>query len=280
MPRRPRSAGSTAAAPIHERVDGARRGSLIVVGTGLMLARHATLETVEAISCAGHVFHLVSNSATEAWIRRLNPNATSLGDCLAEGKPRTRSYSEIAGRIVEAVRGGVRVCAAFYGHPGVLVTSGRAAIARARAEGFDAHMLPGISAEDCLIADLAVPAPLLCWQSYEATDFLLYRRRIDPTVALILWQAGMLGEPSVRRDMRARPERLRVLTRVLLRHYSPRHPVVLYEAAQLPTSSPIVERVTLASLPRQSIYPKTTLYVAPRPATRSDAAVARWLMQA
>jgi len=280
MSLRPRSATASAGPPVHDRVDGGRRGSLVIVGTGLMLARHATLETVEAIKRAEQVFHLITNSATEAWIRRLNPNATSLGDCLVEGKPRAQSYSEIAGRIVDTVRLGQRVCAVFYGHPGVLVASGRDAIARSRAEGFEARMLPGISAEDCLLADILGPEPRLCWQSYEATDFLLHRRRIDPTVALILWQAGMLGEPSVRADMQARPERLRVLTGALLRHYSPRHVVVLYEAAELPTRNPIIERVTLASLPRQAIYPKTTLYVAPRRTTTCDARVARWLMHA
>lgn len=280
MALRPRSATAIAGPPVHDRVDRGLRGSLVIVGTGLMLARHPTLETVEAIERAEHVFHLVTNSATEAWIRRLNPKATSLDDCLVEGKPREQSYSEIAGRIVDAVRQGQRVCAVFYGHPGVLVASGRDAIARARAEGFEARMLPGISAEDCLLADLVGPTRLLCWQSYEATDFLLHRRHIDPAVALILWQAGMLGEPSVRDDMQARPERLRVLTGALLKHYSPRHPVVLYEAAELPTCNPIIERVTLASLPRQTIYPQTTLYVAPRRTTAYDARVARWLTHA
>jgi hypothetical protein len=245
-----------------------------------MLARHATLETVEAIKRAEHVFHLITNSAMEAWIRRLNPKATSLADCLVEGKPREQSYREITARIVDAVRQGQRVCVVFYGHPGVLVASGRDAIARAHAEGFEARMLPGISAEDCLMADVIGHTRLLCWQSYEATDFLLCRRRIDPTVALILWQAGMLGEPSVRADMRARPERLRVLTSALRRHYPRHHPVVLYEAAEFPTCHPIIERVSLASLPRQTIYPKTTLYVSPRRTTKCDTRVARWLAHA
>jgi uroporphyrin-III C-methyltransferase len=278
-PRR-RPAAAIARPSLHDSVDGGRRGSLIVVGTGLMLARHATLETIEAIERAQHVFHLITNSATEAWIRRLNRKATSLGDCLQEGKPRSQSYSDMAGRIVDAVRDGQRVCAVFYGHPGVLVASGREAIARARRDGFDARMLPGISAEDCLLADLAVDTRLLCWQSYEATDFLLRRRRIDPTVALILWQAGLLGEPSVRSDMQARPERLRVLTDALLRHYSRRHPVVIYEAAEFPTCDPVIKHVTLAGLPRQAIYPKTTLYVTPRPTTKHDARVAGWFREA
>lgn len=49
-------------------------------------------------------------------------------------------------------------------------------------------------------------------QSFEATDFLLYRRQIDPTSALILWQAGRA--PSVRRCA------LRTLPRKTIRPFS------------------------------------------------------------
>ena len=62
----------------------------------------------------------------------------------------------MAEAILEPVRAGKRVCAAFYGHPGVFVLPSHDAISRARAEGFEATMLPGVSAEDCLVADLGV----------------------------------------------------------------------------------------------------------------------------
>jgi hypothetical protein len=48
------------------------------------------------------------------------------------------------------------LCVALYGHPGVFACVGHEAIERARAEGIDAQMLPGISAEDCLFAELGV----------------------------------------------------------------------------------------------------------------------------
>ena len=57
-------------------------------------------------------------------------------------------------------------------------------------------MLPGISAEDCLFADLGVdPAEAGC-QSYEATRFLERRPAIEPRAALILWQIGVVGSAN------------------------------------------------------------------------------------
>jgi hypothetical protein len=226
---------------------------------------------------ADTLLYLVTDPATEAWIQRLNPNAATLEDCYAEGKSRYRTYLEMTDRIVSAVRSGLQVCAAFYGHPGVFVNASHEAIRRARREGFPARMLPGISADACLFADLGVDPGENGCQSFEATDFLGSRRRFDPSVALILWQVGVLGEGGVRKGKACRPERLRVLADALRRHYPPRHRVVLYEAAQLPICDPMIERISLARLPQATVMPMTTLYVPPRPSRPTSARVSRWL---
>lgn len=256
---------------------GARRGSLVVVGTGIALAGQTTLEAVACIQSAEKLFYLVTDPATEAWIRRLNPAAESLEDAYSEGKSRYRTYQEMTARIVAAVRSGRQVCAAFYGHPGVFVNASHSAIRRARREGFSARMLPGISADACLFADLGVnPGDVGC-QSFEATDFLGCRRRFDSSSALILWQVGVLGEPSVRKGMSCRPERLRALTSMLRRHYPARHPVVLYEAAQFPVCDPVIERISLARLPEATVMAMTTLYVPPKRSRPLNGTVSRWL---
>jgi len=78
----------------------------------------------------------------------------------------------------------------FYGHLGVFVFATHEAMAILRDDGYRVEMLPGISAEDCLYADLSIdPATHGC-QVYEATDFLIRRRKIDPAVPVILWQVG------------------------------------------------------------------------------------------
>lgn len=255
---------------------GSSGGSLVVVGTGIRLVGQTTVEAIQEIRAAERLFHLVSEPATEHWIRSLNATARSLDDCYAEGRPRHDSYEEMTERILAAVRAGLRVCAVFYGHPGVFARPSHEAIRRARREGFSARMLPGISTEDCLFADLGVDPGECGCQSFEASDFLAYRRRFDPRSGLVLWQVGLLGEPSIRADMECRPERLRALAHRLRRHYPERHPVVLYEASQFPICDPVIRRVSLARLRRERVASMTTLYIQPLPSRSIDPRVERW----
>ena len=247
-----------------------------MVGTGIALAGQATLEAVDCMRRADTLFYATPNPATEVWIRRINPSASTLQDCYAEGKPRDRTYREMSDRILSAVRAGRQVCAVFYGHPGVFVQPSHDAIRRARREGFSARMLPGVSAEACLFADLGVDPGEVGCQSFEATDFLASRRRFDPTSVLILWQVGMLGEPSIREGMEGRTDRLRVLTAALRRHYPARHRLVLYEASQFPVSEPIVMRIRLSALPATPVLPMTTIYVPPLQSRSLDPRIMEW----
>jgi len=83
--------------------------------------------------------------------------------------------------------------------PGIFAWSPHKAIEVPRAEGFKAHMEPGISAEDCLYADLGIDPGRFGCQHFEASQLLFYERRIDPTGYLVLWQAGLVGDVSLKR---------------------------------------------------------------------------------
>ena len=251
-----------------------RKGSLVIVGTGLKAALHLTPEAREEISSADRVLYLVSDPLSERWIKTLRPTATSLVSCYALGRSRMAAYRRMVEKILAPVRAGRRVCVAFYGHPGVSVLPSHEAIRRARKEGFEAQMLPGISAEDCLFSELGLdPARSGC-QSYEATDFLVYHRRFDPSSALILWQAGVVGNL----DYGERPARsgMRLLARRLERVYGSSHEVVLYEASVLPVIPSTIRSVTIEELPAAGVTGGTTLFIAPRP-HRPDARVLRSL---
>jgi uncharacterized protein YabN with tetrapyrrole methylase and pyrophosphatase domain len=249
---------------------------LVVVGTGITVAGQATLESVDRMQRAEKLFYLVTDPATASWLHRLNPTATTLDDLYAPGKSRIRTYVEMSDRIVAAVRAGQNVCAAFYGHPGVFVAASHHAIRRLRHAGYPARMLPGVSAEDCLFADLGVNPGNVGCQSFEATDFLAARRRFDPTSELILWQVGVMGEASVRKGVSCRPARLQKLTDTLRHYYPARHPVVLYEASGFPGCEPMVKRTTLAKLPTEKVLSMTTLYVPPKPPRADDPRIMAW----
>src|SRR6185295_16544322 len=100
-----------------------RRGSLVVVGTGIRLVGQTTLEALGCIKAAEKLLYLVNDPTTAAWIQGLNPTAESLEDCYVKGMARSRIYEDMAARIMSAVRSGLHVCAAFYGHPGVFVSA-------------------------------------------------------------------------------------------------------------------------------------------------------------
>jgi uncharacterized protein YabN with tetrapyrrole methylase and pyrophosphatase domain len=255
-----------------------RKGSLTVVGSGIQSVGHVTLETQRHIEQADRVFHLLTDPVTEDWLAGLNPRAETLVGCYGDGKPRMKSYQQMVKRILAAVRKGQRVVAVFYGHPGVFVLPSHAAIRQARAEGYPARMLPGISAEDCLFADLGLDPAMEGCQSYEATDFLARRRAFDATSALVLWQIGVIADLTFQsKASRYRKGGLPILAEVLLGRYPRGHLATIYEAAQYPVCDPVMLQVPLSRLSRARVSPISTLYVPPVGRKPLDAAMLRRL---
>ncbi len=239
-----------------------RRGSLVIVGTGIRAVRHITPEARDEISHADKLFYLVNDDVSELWIKTLNPTAESLASCYVRGESRAIAYRRMIVKMLAPVRAGSRVCAAFYGHPGVFVYPSHEAIRLARKAGYEARMLPGISTEDCLFADLGVdPARSGC-QSFEATDFVIFRRKFDPSSSLLLWQAGVIG------SMVYRPRNvtfgLRALAKYLAGFYGGQHEVVLYEATPLPLFEPVIRSTTIDELPAAGVNGAMTLFVPPK----------------
>jgi uncharacterized protein YabN with tetrapyrrole methylase and pyrophosphatase domain len=217
---------------------------------------------------ADEVLYLVGDAVGLRSIERLNPNARSLNGLYEPGVNRGETYAAIVDEILDTVRQGKRVCVAFYGHPGVFAQPSHEAVRRARAEGFSARMLPAVSAEDCLFADLGVDPGATGCQSYEATDFLMRERTVDTSAALILWQIGVIGNLTYAPE--GDTSRLPLLVDCLCRLYPPSHEVVLYEASPIPGCGPIVKRLPLAEIAAADVSPATTLYVPPGSTRRID----------
>jgi hypothetical protein len=164
---------------------------------------------------------------------------------------------------------------AFYGHPGVFAKAPHDAIAQARAEGYAAHMEPGISAEDCLYADLGIDPGRVGCQHYEASQLLFYRRALDPSAYLVLWQVGIAGDRTYRRFATSAAHRQLLVDR-LCETYPADHPVTVYEAATLPITAPRMETVALRGLAGTPLHMHSTLVVPPCVALqRHEAMLAR-----
>ncbi|MDJ0665609.1 MAG: SAM-dependent methyltransferase [Acidimicrobiia bacterium] len=235
---------------------------LTVVGTGIKAGLQLTAEASQRISRSAEVYYLATEPATAQLIENLNGNATSLADLYQPEKPRQQTYSEMADVILSALRQGKDVCAAFYGHPSILTTPARIAMGMAREEGYETTILPGISAEDCLYADLGIDPIRSGCQSYLAADFLLRPRRFDLSTPLVLWQITTIGEPSLP-DTTNNPG-LRLLAERLVSGYGSDHEVIIYTASAFAIGRPTIDHVKLADLATADIPLLATLYVPPQ----------------
>lgn len=249
-------------------------GSLIVVGTGITLVTQITREAENAIRYADRVLYACAEGAESQWIEALNPRSESLDLLLRFDQPRMVTYRDTVERILACVRFGYRVCVVFYGHPGVFAYAPHESIRRARMEGFSALMLPAISAEDCLFADLGID-PGHGYQSFEATDFLVHRRRISILNSLVFWQIGMIGEAGYKKSPNLTG--LHILIETLSGLYPNDHPVVVYEASQYPITAPMIQRVPLSGLESAQVSAYSTLYVPPLKSPKANSTVLKRL---
>ncbi len=239
-----------------------KRGSLACVGLGMMLGAHISPRSRSHIEQADVVFAAVSDPLVELWLQQMHGDVRSLQPLYAEGKSRQDTYREMVEAMLAEVRAGKTVCGAFYGHPGVFALAPHRAVEQARREGFDAHMEPGISAEDCLYADLGIDPGAVGCQHYEASQLMFYRRRIDPSAYLVLWQVGIAGDRSFRRF--ATPAAYRqLLVDLLAEDYPLDHPCIVYEAATLPILSPRRETLALGALADVAMGVQSTLVIPP-----------------
>ncbi|MBC3927564.1 SAM-dependent methyltransferase [Undibacterium sp. CY21W] len=241
-----------------------KAGKLVCVGTGMRMAGQLTPLAKSYIESFDVVIAAVPNMFTRKWLQGVAKEYVCLldhyDDTKVDGKTRRDTYRRMADTILHEVRQGKKVCAAFYGHPGIFACISHMAIADARQEGFEAHMEPGISALDSLVADLGIDPGTFGMQSMEATQFMIYQRQIDPTALLVLWQIGIAGDLTLKR-FETEPAHLQIIVNKLMKTYSPDHEVILYEAATHPLEQTRADKIRLCELPQAALKQITTLVI-------------------
>ncbi|KAF8900713.1 hypothetical protein CPB84DRAFT_1778734 [Gymnopilus junonius] len=175
------------------------------------------------------------------------------------------------------VRNGLDVLGVFYGHPGVFVSPSHRAIALAREEGFNAKMLAGVSAEDCLFADLEFdPASFGC-MTCEASELLIRNRPLNPYIHNVIWQVGSVGVT----DMTFNNNKFPILIDRLEKDFGPNHTVIHYVGRVIPQSVSKIETFTIADLRKEEVMNHfdaiSTLYVPPRDISPVDPTMAEKL---
>jgi uncharacterized protein YabN with tetrapyrrole methylase and pyrophosphatase domain len=254
-------AAAAAAVRLADGRASAAGASLTVVGTGIRAIGQLTIEALAAIAEAEALLHVIGDPVQEGALRAINPAAQTMIGYYSDGGQRYSAYEAMVRHILAEVASGKRTVAAFYGHPGVFTYPSHESVRRARAAGYPARMLPAVSAEDCLFADLGIDPGDGC-QSFEATDFVFSQRTFDPSSHLVLFQVGHFGrltyEPTAT-GLEAFP----ALVHKLAAAYPPGHTATIYEAPFDPAGVARVQRVPIAALRDVQMTPATTLYVPP-----------------
>ncbi|NVK21858.1 MAG: hypothetical protein HWD86_05025 [Kangiellaceae bacterium] len=240
-----------------------KKGRLDCVGLGITLGAHITPEAMSVLANADVVFTATSSGIVEEWVKTINKNTISLQTLYAEGKSRKQTYNDMVDMLLKHVRAGENVCGAFYGHPGVFALAPHKAIKKAKAEGFEAKMQPGISAEDCLIADLGLDPGATGCQQFETSQFMFYHRVIDPACMVILWQIGLAGDQDSK-AFSTDTHKLKELISLLSRVYSLEHEVIVYEAKVLAIDETRIEKIKLKELADIHLTQSSTLVIPPK----------------
>lgn len=235
--------------------------SLTLVGSGIKFYSHLTHESKAHILQSDLVLYLVNDPVMKSWISKNSKRSESLDDLYVLHSERLACYQAITNYILKCLRIRQHVCVVLYGHPCVYSKPGLDAVIQASKEGFDTCILPGISAEDCLFADLKIDPGTHGYQSFEASDYLIYQRQLDPTCHVVFWQIdaiGLLDHGSTNNNIG-----LELLIVKLCQYYSDQHQAIIYEASQYPGFKPRITPVMLKDLINLSLNRISTLYIPP-----------------
>eukprot|EP01040_Poterioochromonas_malhamensis_P013314 gene13314-14628_t len=232
-------------------------GRLTIVGTGMKALAHMTLESQAYIQQADIVLYAVADPLTADWIRKQSKSSLDMYQLYDNGKNRNITYAQMTGSILGELSKGKNVVAVFYGHPGVFAHPGHRAMVIAREEGYNVTMVPGISSEDCLYADLGIDPSRGGCQTLEATDFLIRNRNLQIDHHVILYQVGCVGEIGFN-FQGFQNNGLTVLIHKLQELYGEEHQVINYISPQFSVGEPVIEVYSLKDLLRPEFSKKVT----------------------
>lgn len=231
---------------------------LIVVGTGIKSISHLTEETKRIIQNADKVLYLVNENNIKQWIQREAKQVESLDPIYFSSDQRAEAYQALTNHIIDEYQRVSVLCVVFYGHPTVFADSALKAVRQIKKDGGEAIILPAVSAQDCLFSDLEIdPGDQGCF-SIEATELVIFERKIDVHSHVLLWQVANFGRTDGEKT-----SKLSVLTDYLRGYYPADYSICLYEAPSLPTLRPRIEWIPLSNLDKSDINLITTVYIPP-----------------
>ncbi|MHC4064921.1 MAG: SAM-dependent methyltransferase [Planctomycetota bacterium] len=236
---------------------------IFIVGLGVLNIDQITGDTERAIRRSNEVLYVDTGVATRTYLAGLCPRVTSLFETsYEEAGHRLNAYHHMAARVLDAALDHPPVTFAMHGHPIVGAYAPFLIRDMATVLALEVAVLPGVSAMDCLFAELMVDPCVAGMQMYEATDLLLRRRPLQADVHALIWQIGCV-ETSLHTRHVSKPVRFERLRSHLLRFYPARHYVSAVYSTPHPLMPSTVHRFALRDLCDYAhvLHPGFTLFI-------------------
>jgi uncharacterized protein YabN with tetrapyrrole methylase and pyrophosphatase domain len=242
---------------------------IYLVGLGLRRDQ-ITAQAKSAMRSSKKVFYISHAPDVAPLLKNFCPEAIDLvPSAYSEIQDRFHTYKEIAATIIAAAMAEPPVTFALYGHPLVLSQPSSLILGLASDLQIRVSILPGISAMDCVFADLGIDPLQHGIQMHEATDLLLYQRPLVPDMATLIWQVGHV-ETRLHTNRSSRPERLTRLQEYLIKYYEPSHMIFAVASSVSPEQGPQISQMPLIKLSDHAplLHAGTSLYIPPLLARR------------
>jgi precorrin-2 methylase len=171
---------------------------LSLIGVGFREGE-VTIRALAALRRATKIYYYHESSGP-AWLKRLFPDAVDIFSA-TQGDPaeRRHRYENTVELLLSEARAGHTVAAAFYGSAAHYACISHMAVQRAREQGLNVQIVPGISSYETLICDLAghpvagkaVNCRGVCVVT--AREYLCDPARFPTFVPLVLLMVGHVG---------------------------------------------------------------------------------------
>lgn len=222
---------------------------LRVIGLGIKIPDHITIECQRALSSCKRIFTVVQEPPN-VWLpseSRGKIPVTGLLEMYVEGALRTENYDRVADAILQSVRDDQTTGYATYGNPLAYDSVAQTLVRRAQHAGIAFDVVPGISSIDTLLCDMGFDmAPGI--QVYETSWLVAARIRLQTNVAAILLQVGAFGSFRMRYYTRPQAESLKGLVAHLTESYPSAHQVFLVRSSGVVGGKARIRGIPLGSL--------------------------------
>lgn len=241
--------------------------NLIIAGTGIKFLSHLTIEVKSAIETSSCVVFLLNEPAMKNWITKHAKKYISMDKTYFSSSSRADTYYKIADELLLHLKEYNDICFLIYGHPTFFSSVVGEIKKRISFEEVLVQIMPGISALDCLFADLNIDPGTRGLQSYDATEFILYDESFSVSAHLVLWQIAIVGELRVINNnninLSCQKKALSLLKSKLMKQYPEDHKIILYVASQYPGVDFEHSEFKLRELTTVNIPRLATLYIPP-----------------